>query len=90
MGTGASTGMKKNCIRALRQAYGETQQAFSNRIGIAISSQANYEAGKRYPDAVALLKFYDAALEIDRADLADKFKASLREVAGPAADRLRK
>jgi transcriptional regulator with XRE-family HTH domain len=60
-------------VRALRQSLGESQQAFSNRLGLALGSVAHYETGRRSPDLVVTLSLFNLASEVGRKDLADFF-----------------
>jgi transcriptional regulator with XRE-family HTH domain len=65
-------------VRELRNAYKESQQYFATRLKMSISSVAYYELGVRHPDVGAALKFYRAADDIGRHDLADIFADSVR------------
>jgi transcriptional regulator with XRE-family HTH domain len=65
-------------VRALRDAYKESQQYFATRLKMSISSVAYYELGVRHPDVAAALKFYRAADDIGRHDLADIFADIVR------------
>jgi transcriptional regulator with XRE-family HTH domain len=69
-------------VKALRGAYGEAQQAFSNRLHMSVASIANYETGARSPDAISARKLYLAALDIDREDLAAVFAEIIAEALG--------
>ena len=60
-------------VRELRNALGESQQAFSNRLGLSISSITHYEGGQRQPHYAVTLKLYRAACAADRKDLAAFF-----------------
>jgi transcriptional regulator with XRE-family HTH domain len=60
-------------VKQLRQALGESQQAFASRLGLYISSVAHYEGGNRSPDYVVTLKLYRAAIDAGRKDLAGFF-----------------
>jgi putative transcriptional regulator len=42
-------------VRALRERYGLTQQAFADRFGIALGTLRNWEQGRREPDGPATL-----------------------------------
>jgi len=69
-------------VKTLRAAYGEAQQAFSNRLHMSLASIANYELGVRVPDAISARKLYLAALLIDRDDLAAVFAKVVAEALG--------
>jgi transcriptional regulator with XRE-family HTH domain len=69
-------------VRQLRKAYGETQQAFSNRLGMSIGSIANYEGGQRYPDGPSVIKLARAAGAIGRLDLVDVFQEVICDYVG--------
>jgi transcriptional regulator with XRE-family HTH domain len=65
-------------IRALRDAYKESQQYFATRLKMSISSVAYYELGMRHPDVTAALKLFRAADWIGRHDLAEIFADIVR------------
>ncbi len=58
-----------NAVKELRALYGESQQAFSNRLGIALNSVSRYETGESRPAARILLKLGQLAREKGRQDL---------------------
>jgi len=60
-------------VRKLRMACGESQQTFSNRLVLSISSIAHYEWGQRSPDYAVTLGLYRAACDVGRKDLASYF-----------------
>ena len=60
-------------VRELRKALGESQQAFSNRLGLSLSSIAHYEGGHRSPEYVVAQRLFRLACEVGRQDLADFF-----------------
>jgi transcriptional regulator with XRE-family HTH domain len=62
-----------DAVRELRKTLGESQQAFSNRLGLSISSITHYEGGQRAPDYAVTLKLYRAACDAKRKDLAAFF-----------------
>jgi transcriptional regulator with XRE-family HTH domain len=65
-------------IRALRKHIGESQQAFSNRLGMSMSAIVKYEAGKgRSPEASSLVALAHVALEVGRSDVAQIFADQL-------------
>jgi transcriptional regulator with XRE-family HTH domain len=68
-------------IRELRKAYGETQQLFSVRMRMAISSLANYETGVRVPEPEMLERLYRAAFDKQRSDLMLRFAFHRSEIA---------
>lgn len=82
-----------NSIRELRHAYGHSQQAFANMLGLSIASIAHYEIGNRSPDCRVTIKLLHAARTKHRKDLIQVFKhyllsnlsveeiASLRDIA---------
>jgi transcriptional regulator with XRE-family HTH domain len=63
-------------VRELRTHLGESQQAFSNRLGLSIATIVKYEAG-REPTGRALLQLAHAAREAGRHDLASIFMRTL-------------
>jgi transcriptional regulator with XRE-family HTH domain len=51
-------------VKRLREAYGDTLERFSQRIGISMTSASRFELGKATPkDPAVLTKLYHAALE---------------------------
>ena len=48
-------------IRKLREATGESQQAFATRLGILISAMANYELRGRVPGLLVLSRLHEIA-----------------------------
>jgi len=67
-------------VRELRKHLGESQQAFSNRLGLSIATIVKYEAG-REPTGKALAQLAHAAGEAGRHDLAYLFaRALVREL----------
>jgi len=67
-------------VRELRKHLGESQQAFSNRLGLSISAVVKYEGG-REPTGRALAQLAHAAAEAGRHDLAYLFtRALVREL----------
>ncbi len=65
----------------LRSTYGESQQAFSNRLGLALNTIAKYESVKP-PTGVVLLKFASMAAEKGRKDLVKVFERAFHEESG--------
>jgi transcriptional regulator with XRE-family HTH domain len=66
-------------VAELRKAYGMTQQAFSNNLGVALNTVARWES-IRVPDKDYLPKLADMAVAIGRNDIADILRiASLDE-----------
>jgi transcriptional regulator with XRE-family HTH domain len=62
-------------IRKLRELMGESQQAFSTRLGISISGLANYELRERVPPLVVLGKLQKLGREIK--DVPDAVKETI-------------
>jgi transcriptional regulator with XRE-family HTH domain len=60
-------------ICALRALLGDSQQAFSNRLGLAINTIARYETS-REPTGEVLLKFADVAEQHGHWQLCDYFR----------------
>ena len=61
-------------VRELRKTLGESQQAFSNRLGLSLSSVAHYEGAVRQsPDFAVILMLFRVAAEVGRKDLAAFF-----------------
>jgi transcriptional regulator with XRE-family HTH domain len=63
-------------VRELRRHLGESQQAFSNRLGLSISAVVKYEGG-REPTGRALAQLAHTAAEAGRHDLAYLFTQAL-------------
>jgi transcriptional regulator with XRE-family HTH domain len=63
-------------VRELRAHLGESQQAFSNRLGLSMATIVKYEAG-REPTGRALAQLAHAAAEAGRHDLAYLFGRAL-------------
>jgi len=63
-------------VRELRSHLGESQQTFSNRLGLSIATIVKYEAG-REPTGRALLGLAHTAREAGRHDLASVFMRTL-------------
>jgi transcriptional regulator with XRE-family HTH domain len=74
-------------VRDLRAAQGESQQAFSTRLGISIRALANYESGYREPDGKALAALARSAKQAGREDLEDMFFQMLERSHGIVAAR---
>jgi len=67
-------------VRELRKTLAESQQAFSNRLGLSMATIVKYEAG-REPTGRALAQLAHAAAESGRHDLAYQFaRAIIREL----------
>lgn len=64
-------------VKALREHFGESQQAFSNRLGISLRAIANYEKDQ-IPSTLALDRLSEFAREAERDDLLDIFSAAYR------------
>jgi len=71
-----------NTIKELRRVYGDTQQAFSNRLEMALATIGHYELGSRTPDAVASARLAQLAEAIHRPDLAKPFQDIVRDAMG--------
>lgn len=69
-------------VKTLRAAYGEAQQAFSNRLKMSMASIANFETGARTPDGSSAVKLARAATEIGRPELAAVFEEIVRDAMG--------
>jgi len=65
-----------DAVRELRKHLGESQQAFSNRLGLSIATVVKYEAG-REPTGKSLLALAQTAREAGRHDLASVFMRTL-------------
>jgi len=63
-------------VKELRHQLGESQQAFSNRLGLSMAAIVKYEAG-RAPTGKALAQLAHVAAEAGRHDLAYLFAAAL-------------
>jgi transcriptional regulator with XRE-family HTH domain len=63
-------------VRELRQHFGESQQAFANRLGLSIRAIANYEKDRR-PTGMALVSLARAALVAGKRDLTNTFMTAL-------------
>jgi transcriptional regulator with XRE-family HTH domain len=70
------------CIRELRTAAGESQQAFATNLGISIRALANYEAGQREPGIRTVGALFRVADYVRRVDLADFLFDQIREALG--------
>jgi transcriptional regulator with XRE-family HTH domain len=67
-------------VRELRKLLGDSQQAFSNRFGMALQTIARYE-GPQPPTGVALLKLAGMAGQHGHDQLRDFFRAEyLKEI----------
>ncbi len=67
-------------VKALRSHLGESQQAFSNRLGLSMATIVKYEAG-REPTGRALAALAHTAAEAGQHDLAYLFaRALLKEL----------
>ena len=65
-------------VLRLRKRLGDTQQQFANRLGMSIRAVANYEKDRR-PDPRALSRLLKEAERMRDTDLADTFRAALKE-----------
>jgi transcriptional regulator with XRE-family HTH domain len=65
-------------VKSLRERFGESQQAFSNRLGLSIKTIANYEGG-RCPSGKPLLALAQAAAMSGDADLQSIFGDAISE-----------
>lgn len=72
----------QQAVKELRKEYGEAQQAFSNRLGLSLSSIANYESGMRVPDGSSAIKLALAAQRKNRPDLEAVFAPIIRDSLG--------
>jgi transcriptional regulator with XRE-family HTH domain len=63
-------------VRALRQHFGESQQAFANRLQLSIRAIANYEKDRR-PAGTALVSLARAASNAGKQDLTNAFMNAL-------------
>jgi transcriptional regulator with XRE-family HTH domain len=70
-----------DAVRELRKHLGESQQAFSNRLGLSMATIVKYEAG-REPTGKALAQLAHAAAEAGRHDLAYRFARALIDELG--------
>jgi len=68
-------------VQELRRHLGESQQAFSNRLGLSISAVVKYEGG-REPTGKALARLAKVAKEVGHPDLANLFARKLMEQLG--------
>jgi transcriptional regulator with XRE-family HTH domain len=71
----------KEAFLALRSEYGESQQAFANRLGISIRAVANYEKD-RVPRGKTLYALEIAAEQAGRKDLSAIFEDALQAELG--------
>ena len=62
-------------IRQMRELMGESQQAFSTRLGISISGLANYELRDRIPPLAVLASLQQIAR--DRDDIPEEVKKAI-------------
>lgn len=76
-------------VRQLRKEYGESQQAFSTRLGMSMASIANYETGAREPDGASAIKLARAAQQKNRPDLQAEFDNIIRDAMGGLAAPIR-
>ena len=63
-------------VLQLRRAFGENQQQFANRTGLAITTIARYETS-RPPQREALQLFFTLAREKELNDLAETFRKAM-------------
>lgn len=68
-------------VRQLREVYGESQQTFSNRLGIALNSVARYERQESQPASAIRVKLSQLAREKGRRDLYLVFAFGANETA---------
>lgn len=67
-----------DAIRELRDASGESQQAFGSRLGVSIVAMSRYEQTHRSPCPRILAAFYAEAVRVGRHDdLAEQFQSAL-------------
>jgi transcriptional regulator with XRE-family HTH domain len=74
-------------VRELRQAYGESQQAFAYRMKTAIRTIARYET-VRPPRGAELGQFLELAMAKHRNDLAEVFARAIAEELKMKAERI--
>jgi transcriptional regulator with XRE-family HTH domain len=67
-------------IRTLRAHYGESQQAFSHRLGISIGALAHYETCNRLPDYRVCVAFEAAARKAKQTEAAAFFQSRMRRL----------
>ncbi len=77
----------KEAVRTLRQALGDTQQAFAHRLGLAISTVVRYEL-TRAPRGVELARFWKLAVEHDLRGHADTFALAMAAELDMKAERI--
>lgn len=68
-------------VKKLRTALGLTQQEFSNRLGLAVTSVSRYETGYSAPTLAVLRQLEKMARETGREDLANFFIFGTEEAA---------
>ena len=73
-------------VKQLREIVGDTQQRFANRLGLAVSSVARYDAGKK-PDTPVLLKLADVAEQCGHRELSAVFYRAVNDEIGHVAYR---
>jgi transcriptional regulator with XRE-family HTH domain len=74
-------------VRSLRKDLGKTQQVFATELGMSISSLVNYERD-RIPEPKQLCRFFWAARDAGREDLAQIFKKAILKSLGMSADQV--
>jgi transcriptional regulator with XRE-family HTH domain len=74
-------------VRELRQAYGESQQAFAYRMKTAIRTIARYET-VRPPHGAELGQFLELAIAKQRNDLAEVFARAIADELKMKAERI--
>ena len=70
-------------VKSLRLSLGESQQQFSNRLGIALGTVARYET-KNPPKGPVLLTLADTARKAQRWDLARVFERAYTSGMAPS------
>jgi transcriptional regulator with XRE-family HTH domain len=68
-------------VKALREHFGESQQAFANRLGISIRAIANYEKD-RVPTGMALVSLARASSVAGKRDLTNTFMKAFMDELG--------
>ena len=68
-------------VRALRQHFGDSQQAFATRLGLSIRAIANYEKDRR-PAGMALVSLARAASDAGKQDLTYRFMTAFMDELG--------
>ncbi|MBM3744858.1 MAG: hypothetical protein FJW34_03555 [Acidobacteria bacterium] len=77
----------RQAVRGLRQALGDTQQSFAQRLGLAISTVVRYEL-TRAPRGVELARFWQLAVQHKLPEYADSFARAMADELNMRAERI--